>query len=221
MTIKEKQNFLKWQGFYTGNIDGIWGKLSKKATILFQRSQHINADGIFGPISEQKANYLIKGNWHYGPVKFRYTRINGKIELCYVDENSLLSKNFRLNEFMMWASTIKAKKLNVNRNEIKLNETIVNACQNIRDHFNKQTKIESGYREYAYNRAIGGAKNSYHTKGEAADVSVIGVKPTVVQQYVREHYKELGIHGLESKTVPNRNQYTHIDMRRIEGLQEF
>jgi len=40
----------------------------------------------------------------------------------------------------------------------------------IRVHFNKPIRISSGYRSKALNAAIGGAKNSQHTKGQAIDI---------------------------------------------------
>lgn len=221
MNIKDKQTFLKNQGFYTGNIDGVFGKLSKEATKKFQKSQHIIADGIFGKNTETKAKYLMSGAWLHGVVKFTYTRSNGEVQVMYVNENILLSKNFRLKEFMMNANTIKKKGLKVDRNEIKLDEQIVYACQCIRDYFNKPMTIESGYRNATYNKAIGGASKSQHINGKASDINVSGVKPSVVQDYVRKNYKTLGIHGMESKTKPNCNQYTHIDTRNISGLLEF
>lgn len=40
----------------------------------------------------------------------------------------------------------------------------------IRVHFNKPIHISSGYRSKLLNTAIGGAKNSQHTKGQAIDI---------------------------------------------------
>lgn len=40
----------------------------------------------------------------------------------------------------------------------------------IRVHFNKPIHISSGYRSKELNAAIGGAKNSQHTKGQAIDI---------------------------------------------------
>lgn len=222
MTIIEKQTFLKEQGFYTGNIDGKWGTLSKKATKSFQKSQHILADGIWGKNTENKANIIINNNWKVGLVKFTYYRTNGNIDLVYIDENCLISKNFRLNEYMMFEKTIKKYKLKVDRNQCILYEELVNADQKLRDALGS-IKINSGYRCQAYNKAIGGAKYSCHIKGMASDKVISGKKPKEVQEYIRNNYKKLGYYGLESKTKPNCNQYTHADIkhRNKDKLVEF
>ena len=42
------QEMLKHRGFYTGNIDGIFGPLTRSAVIAFQRSMGLAQDGIVG-----------------------------------------------------------------------------------------------------------------------------------------------------------------------------
>ncbi|MBT9559904.1 MAG: peptidoglycan-binding protein [Myxococcales bacterium] len=44
--------------------------------------------------------------------------------------------------------------------------------------------ITSGYRSPAHNRAVGGAKNSYHVRGMAADITVAGMTPRQVRAKV-------------------------------------
>lgn len=55
----------------------------------------------------------------------------------------------------------------------------------IRQHFGKPITITSAYRTPAYNRKIGGASNSYHTKGKAFDIVVKGVEPYDVAHYAQ------------------------------------
>lgn len=50
----------------------------------------------------------------------------------------------------------------------------------LRAHFGKPIKITSGYRSAAHNLRIGGAKDSYHVKGMAADIQIENVAPKVV-----------------------------------------
>ena len=38
MTTKQRQNLLAYLGYYSGDIDGIWGEKSQQATIDFQRA---------------------------------------------------------------------------------------------------------------------------------------------------------------------------------------
>ena len=83
-----------------------------------------------------------------------------------------LSKNYSLNE-MCRSNTARVKGLpNVpNAEQVKnLQQLCENVLQPLRDHLGKPVVINSGFRSQAVNMAVGGAKNSQHMKGEAADI---------------------------------------------------
>ena len=83
-----------------------------------------------------------------------------------------LSKNFSLEE-MCRSNTARVRGLpNVpNAEQVKnLQQLCENVLQPLRDHLGKPVAINSGFRSQAVNMAVGGAKNSQHTKGEAADI---------------------------------------------------
>ena len=83
-----------------------------------------------------------------------------------------LSKNYSLNE-MCRSNTARVKGLpNVpNAEQVKnLQQLCKNVLQPLRDHLGKPVVINSGFRSQAVNMAVGGAKNSQHMKGEAADI---------------------------------------------------
>jgi zinc D-Ala-D-Ala carboxypeptidase len=50
-----------------------------------------------------------------------------------------------------------------------------NVLEKIRAHFGKPITVNSGFRGAKLNKAIGGAKNSSHLHGEAADIEIAGV----------------------------------------------
>ena len=84
-----------------------------------------------------------------------------------------LTENFTLEE-MTLSSTAKRLRINnnPNREEIKNLKTLASSIlQPIRDEFKSPIKIKSGYRNLLLNKAVGGARNSQHLKGEAADIN--------------------------------------------------
>ncbi|HSA05749.1 MAG TPA: D-Ala-D-Ala carboxypeptidase family metallohydrolase [Candidatus Gastranaerophilales bacterium] len=62
--------------------------------------------------------------------------------------------------------------------------------------------ITSGFRSSAYNTSIGGATNSWHTRGAAVDITVQGMTPRQVQ----DHLNSIHNGGLEYAPT-----WTHID----------
>ena len=86
--------------------------------------------------------------------------------------NMKLSKNFSLEE-MCRSNTASVRGLpNVpNAEQVKnLQQLCENVLQPLRNHLGKPVVINSGFRSQAVNMAVGGAKNSQHMKGEAADI---------------------------------------------------
>ncbi len=76
--------------------------------------------------------------------------------------------------------------------------------ERVRVHFGSPTTIHSGNRCETYNSKVGGAKNSQHKKGRAADISVKGVPPAKVFAYLdASHPGGLGEYST----------FTHVDSR--------
>jgi zinc D-Ala-D-Ala carboxypeptidase len=59
--------------------------------------------------------------------------------------------------------------------QVKISPKLVNTLQALRNLLNKPIKITSGFRCETHNKNVGGAKNSYHMQGLAADVVIGGV----------------------------------------------
>ncbi|OUL35539.1 hypothetical protein BV372_10855 [Nostoc sp. T09] len=47
-SVKVAQDFLKKQGFYKGNVNGVFDKQTRSAVMKFQKSKGLRADGIIG-----------------------------------------------------------------------------------------------------------------------------------------------------------------------------
>ncbi|AQU83234.1 MULTISPECIES: D-Ala-D-Ala carboxypeptidase family metallohydrolase [unclassified Halomonas] len=77
--------------------------------------------------------------------------------------------------------------------------------QDIRIHFNVPVVITSGCRCAAHNRRVGGAANSQHVFGRAADIRVQGISPAAVADYVEAHHP--------TASVGRYGSFTHVDTR--------
>ena len=93
-------------------------------------------------------------------------------------EDTYLSQHFRLSEFTR-SATASARGIDNTLNQSNAEHSrIINnlraLCENVleplRQHFNVPIRINSGYRSPALNKAVGGAKRSYHRQGRAADI---------------------------------------------------
>jgi len=76
----------------------------------------------------------------------------------------------------------------------------------VRNHFRRPVLINCGCRCPDHNRAVGGAQNSQHLVGKAADIVVDGISPDQVADYIDRIWPDLG--GLGRYRT-----FTHVDVR--------
>lgn len=115
------------------------------------------------------------------------------------DGNIKLSESFRVREFACKDGS----------DYIPIDDDLVGFLQRIRNWAGAPVKITSGYRSPAYNATIKGAsKNSYHTKGRAADIVVEGKSIYKVAAFA----EAIGAGGVERNEDTN---YVHIDTRDV------
>lgn len=86
-----------------------------------------------------------------------------------------------------------------------MSPALISLLESVRTHFGgKPMTINSGYRCPTHNKAIGGATNSQHLYGTAADIVIKGVAPSAVYAYLDPiHNGGLGKY----------NTFTHVDVR--------
>lgn len=115
-----------------------------------------------------------------------------------LDGDTNLTANFKVREF----------KCNDGSDEILIDLDLVKILQQIRDYFGKSITITSAYRTPTYNKKVGGATGSEHTKGKAADIWISGIDPLTVAQYAQY----LGTANGIGWYPPGYGSFTHIDV---------
>ena len=91
-----------------------------------------------------------------------------------IDLDEQISANFNMRE-LLHSETATAKMwVNVCGHEEadNLRYLVREVLQPLRDHLGTKRVVRSGYRTKALNKAVGGAPNSFHTRGCAADLKM-------------------------------------------------
>lgn len=114
------------------------------------------------------------------------------------DGEKQISKNFKVKEFRCKDGS---DKILVDTDFVR------EMLQAIREHFDTPVTINSAYRTENYNKKVGGAKSSYHLKGQAFDIVVKNKTPGEVARYAQQ----LGIKG-----IIQYNGFVHIDSRKTK-----
>lgn len=63
----------------------------------------------------------------------------------------------------------------------------VNVLEKVREQWGSPVTVNSGYRCPKLNKAIGGAKNSQHVTGQAADIEISGVDNQLLFAWIRDN----------------------------------
>ena len=90
--------------------------------------------------------------------------------------------------------------------------------ENLRVHFNAPIKINSAYRSPVYNRSVGGAVNSQHLSGRAADIVISGVEPNDVADAI-EFLIENNL--MKEGGVGRYDTFTHYDIRGYKARWDY
>lgn len=149
----------------------------------------------------------------FGMVYFnKYAQQGGKTNMAirtYQEtEKVQLSKNFNSYEFRCGLGRP------CSCTTILIDDKLVEILQQIRDHFEKPITITSAYRCESYNRSIGGAVGSRHSKGQAADIVVQGIAPREVAKYA----ESIGVLGIGLYETAADGYFTHIDTRDYKSF---
>lgn len=178
------QQRLTSKGYGVGAIDGKFGSKTLEAVKAFQAENNLTVDGIVGINTwnalENKEGVMVK--------EYSLSR----------DGEMQISKNFKVKEFRCKDGSDKI---------LIDTDFVVNKLQKIRDHFTVPVTINSAYRTESYNQKVGGAKSSYHMKGQAFDIVVKGKTPLDVARFAQS----IGITG-----IIQYNTFVHLDSRETK-----
>ncbi|MBP3201351.1 MAG: DUF882 domain-containing protein [Lachnospiraceae bacterium] len=109
-----------------------------------------------------------------------------------------LSENFKVKEFACRDGSDK----------LLADLLLVDKLQGLRNFTDKPVIIPSAYRTESYNKQCGGATNSYHLSGMAADVYCDGVSPIVIALWAEFN----GLGGIGVYLNRDR-EFVHLDTR--------
>ena len=198
MTNRQRQHLLAYLGYYVGDVDGIWGSLSKTACRAFQEDfQGIHVDGIGGPETDNALKHAVA----YG--------MPAKEDTSAKEENTTGNfwdgiKYFKRSEF-----ACKCGKY-CNGFPVEPDKKLIKTLETIRDHFGVPVTVSSGIRCKTHNTNVGGASQSQHMKGTAADIKVKGISPSEVVKYAESLMPNTG-------GIGTYNTFTHIDVRSTKA----
>ena len=112
------------------------------------------------------------------------------------DGGKKLSDNFTVREFACSDGS----------DAVFVSPDLVALLQKIRAHFGKPVTINSAYRTAAHNKKVGGAPQSQHLYGLAADICIAGVKPKTIATYAETLLPGKGGIGVY-------DSFCHVDVR--------
>ena len=154
MTLTQQQNLLQYLGYYEGKVDGIDGPLTQAAVEAFRRDNGMPAMGA------ELEEVLIGAVFH--------GRFKGSVP--EVDFWSTV-KYFGRHEF-----ACKCGK-HCDGYPVEPSEALVRALDAIREETGLPVYINSGVRCKQHNEVVGGADDSSHLYGDAADIRCPGKTP--------------------------------------------
>lgn len=189
-----------------GAIDGMAGKRTLAAFAKFKELEYLEYPDLLG---RSTAIALLEATQTHTPPRddaqirmYERKAFFPKVGWVAASDRVYLGGNFTWGEFTK------------NLSRVPQNESVVNNILRLADYLesvrslfgNPTITINSGYRPPSVNARVGGASNSQHLYGAAADIVIGGIRP-------HDAYKRLDAwHGSKGGLGDSRH-FTHIDLR--------
>lgn len=161
-------------------VDGAFGPATAAAVRRFQAAYGLGVDGVVGPATQARLNALESADG--STLNFNFSEFTDRVSGTFGGGR-------------VGAATVRE---NVRRLMYKLEAVRVKLG-------NRPITVNSGFRSVGHNADVGGASNSMHLYGIAADLGVAGVTNRTVYQKAETS----GFSGLETFT----EDHQHVDSR--------
>lgn len=191
MTVEQKQCLLKYLNYYSGAVDGDWGKKSKQATEDFQNAEGLKADGVFGEAT-LKAAISAVANDRFKTTNSKKHETSGDFwdEIKYFDKSEFACKCNR-----KYCDGYPAEP----------KEKLIRVADKVRENLGGAATVSSGVRCSRHNSAVGGVSNSRHLSGKAMDFCVAGKTANQVLAEINKHSEIRYAYAID-------NRYVHMDI---------
>lgn len=187
MTNKQKQHLLAFLGYYTGIVDGIWGKQSEDATRRFQQDFGLTADGTFGDATDERIRMAI-GNYDDLILEVPATKKEEAAADIPVGDKTESNEYFweGIRYFKREEFKCTCGGRGCNGFPAEPVEQLVRNAESARVHFGAVADVSSGVRCQLRNSELpGSAANSLHMRGKAMDFRIRGVSSATLLAYVK------------------------------------
>lgn len=200
MTVSQRQALLFYLGYYTGALDGDWGKGSRAGCQAFQRDYGLTADGLGGPVTDKALVGAVAGT----VVPVRKPQSGQEAEdgpEWWKDIRYFTREEFRCKCCGRYCNGYPAE----------MQEAVVKIADEIRSRIGKPITVNSGLRCKTHNANVGGVSNSQHLYGTAADLGCpSGFTPSQMASIAEEIIGNTGAIGIYSWGI-------HIDTRSTKS----
>lgn len=224
MTIKQKQWQLWYLGYYAGGLDGIWGPLSRQATQNYQSESGLEADGIFGPLTEADSSQVITGiqvllgveadglageQTKAATEQWQAARGLEADGIAGPDTRQAMTRDRAywqdITHFTPEEFVCKCGGRYCGGWPAMVRKPLLAAADRVRGHFGAAAIVSSGLRCESHNAAVGGVPGSRHRLGKAMDFRVVGKTAQQVLDYVARQPEIRYSYAIDSN-------YVHMDI---------